>query len=145
MMALTLVTLPAEILSNILQWVNPADLGKIPQTCRTLHVFVRDNKLLFKAVYCQSLVGNASTVKTTQFSRCYRMHPTPKLITSRTWRIWFVSKTFLQVSRAWKRRSATPDASASHCWTHDRHNKYNSFPMSPSRLFVWPHPKIRRL
>lgn len=54
-MADTLITLPNEILHNILKFVDPIDLGKVFRVCKLLGKFV-DDGILFKEVYCNILV-----------------------------------------------------------------------------------------
>lgn len=55
--AVSLLTLPHEILHNILSWVNPADLSPVSKTCHALADFVRRDTLLWKAVFLNTLVS----------------------------------------------------------------------------------------
>lgn len=54
-MANTLISLPNEILHNILKYVDPCDLGRFFRVCKLLKKVV-DDDLLFKEVYCYILV-----------------------------------------------------------------------------------------
>jgi hypothetical protein len=51
-----LTLLPAEILHNILVFVDPADLGALPRTCRYLYGFVTGNAALCRDIYYRTLV-----------------------------------------------------------------------------------------
>ncbi len=53
-----LINLPNEIVHNILTFVDPSDLGRVPRTCRALQRFVEGGgQQLWKDVYCGNLVG----------------------------------------------------------------------------------------
>ncbi|KAK0627234.1 hypothetical protein B0T14DRAFT_563058 [Immersiella caudata] len=52
--------LPAEILHNILGFVEPADLGRLLQTCRYLYGFVDGNSALCRDIYYRTLDEPAS-------------------------------------------------------------------------------------
>lgn len=56
-MANTLISLPPEIVHNILKYVNPIDLARLSSTCRMLHRSISQDRLLYKEVYCQHLVS----------------------------------------------------------------------------------------
>ncbi|KAK0643642.1 hypothetical protein B0T16DRAFT_186983 [Cercophora newfieldiana] len=47
--------LPAEILHNILGFVDPSDLGTLPRTCRYLYGFVTGNSALCRDIYYRTL------------------------------------------------------------------------------------------
>jgi len=49
--------LPAEILHNILGFVEPADLGRLLLTCRYLYGFVDGNSALCRDIYHRTLVS----------------------------------------------------------------------------------------
>jgi hypothetical protein len=55
--------LPAEILHNILGFVEPADLGRLLRTCRYLYRFVDGNAALCRDIYYRTLVSFESTRK----------------------------------------------------------------------------------
>lgn len=42
-----------EVLHNILAFCQPADLGALSRTCRSLHAFILDNVVLCKELYLQ--------------------------------------------------------------------------------------------
>jgi len=52
-----LTQLPVEILHNILGFVEPADLGNLPRTCRHLYGFVTGNAALCRDIYYRMLVS----------------------------------------------------------------------------------------
>jgi hypothetical protein len=64
-MAADLTHLPVEILHNILSYVEPEDLARIPLTCRALNNFVKGNNALCRAIYLRIMV-------TPKLSSCFR-------------------------------------------------------------------------
>ncbi|ROT40198.1 hypothetical protein SODALDRAFT_329873 [Sodiomyces alkalinus F11] len=50
-----LTLLPAEILHNILQWVDPRDLGRLPRVSRFMRDYIRSNRKLWKDAYLYNL------------------------------------------------------------------------------------------
>lgn len=51
-----ILQLPTEILHHILQWVEPADLMRLPRVCSALKNITKSNKL-YRDVYLNQLVG----------------------------------------------------------------------------------------
>jgi len=45
-----------EVLHLILSHANPADLGPLSRTCRSLSTFIQNNDLLWKELYLQNWV-----------------------------------------------------------------------------------------
>jgi hypothetical protein len=62
-MANTLISLPPEIVNNILKFVNPIDLARLSKACRILHRAIAQDRLLCKEVYCRVLVGPSPLVE----------------------------------------------------------------------------------
>ena len=56
-MTSTIISLPPEIVHNILKYVNPIDLARVSRTCRVLHRSVAQDHLLCKKMYCRVLVS----------------------------------------------------------------------------------------
>lgn len=54
--AASLVTLPPELLHQILVWIDPADVVGLPRVCRRLRAFVSQNVTLYHDVYLHHLV-----------------------------------------------------------------------------------------
>lgn len=52
----SLINLPPEIVHNILSFVDPEDLGTIPQTCHALYDFTKGNRALCRDIYHRTLV-----------------------------------------------------------------------------------------
>jgi len=48
--------LPAEILHNILRFVDPRDLATLPRVCRYLHGYVQGNQRLCRDIYLHHMV-----------------------------------------------------------------------------------------
>ncbi|KAI9746333.1 MAG: hypothetical protein M1818_000045 [Claussenomyces sp. TS43310] len=57
----SLLTLPHEILHNILKWVGPIDLARLSCSCHALHSFISSNRSLFKEIVLQKLDGPSGT------------------------------------------------------------------------------------
>jgi hypothetical protein len=57
---LSLTQLPPEILQNVLCYINPEDVAAVAQVCQMLWRFMSGNSLLYKAIYLQHLVCQAS-------------------------------------------------------------------------------------
>lgn len=51
-----LTQLPAEILHNILQFLDPSDLFVVPKTCHFFYEVIKDNKVLHRDIYYRVLV-----------------------------------------------------------------------------------------
>jgi hypothetical protein len=48
---------PPEILHNILRQVEPEDLARLSKSCRMLHQFILNDRLLWKAQYLRHFVS----------------------------------------------------------------------------------------
>ncbi len=57
----SLISLPNEIVHNILTFVDPSDLGRVPRTCRALRRFVEGDGQLWKDVYSGNLVRSRAS------------------------------------------------------------------------------------
>src|ERR1700710_2185022 len=57
----TLTALPHEILHAIFSIIDIPDIASVRFTCRSLHRFISDNRLLFKDLYLQRLVRHISS------------------------------------------------------------------------------------
>ena len=55
-MANDFLNLPHEVLHCILTYVDPHDIARL-SCCRTLHAFIRSDRLLFKELYLNHFVG----------------------------------------------------------------------------------------
>lgn len=51
----TLLSLPDEILHNVLSGVKPEDLATLSRCCQTLQKFIHNNQLLCRDLYLQIL------------------------------------------------------------------------------------------
>lgn len=56
-MMASFLDLSNELLHEILLKVNPGDLARVSQCCRSLHTFIKDNELLWKDLYLETFVG----------------------------------------------------------------------------------------
>lgn len=56
-----LTHLPPEILHNILSYVEPEDLARIPLTCRVFNNFIKENNALCRAIYLRNWVCSLHT------------------------------------------------------------------------------------
>jgi hypothetical protein len=52
-----ILSLCPEILNGIFQEVNPEDLGSLSKTCRLLHLFIKNDRLLWKELYLRNYVS----------------------------------------------------------------------------------------
>lgn len=59
-MANALISLPPEIVHNILKYVDPIDLARVAGTCRVLRRSISLDRLLCKEVWCLHLVSHYS-------------------------------------------------------------------------------------
>lgn len=58
-MPLNLLSLPHEVLHNIIVQVDPGDVARLPRCCRTLNQYIKNNPLLFKEIYLTHFVGSS--------------------------------------------------------------------------------------
>ena len=52
-----LLTLPHEVLHNVLVRVDPQDVARLPASCRVLNTYIKNNRLLFKELYLSHFVS----------------------------------------------------------------------------------------
>lgn len=57
----SLLDLSNELLHEILLEVDPRDLARVAQCCRSLHTFINDGELLWKDLYLQHFVSPGPT------------------------------------------------------------------------------------
>jgi hypothetical protein len=53
----SLLSIPRELLQDVLMEVNSDDLGRLSRCGKELHVFIANNRLLWKELYLRNFVG----------------------------------------------------------------------------------------